>query len=105
MKTLASLALGAILAASLQAFAENKHPEAEHGGHCALSASLGNQLPTDCSVVWISPKTDKLYCFSSENAKQIFLRNAAGNEKLAQAFWQDPAFWEKLVQERDAEEN
>jgi hypothetical protein len=103
MRLLIRITLAALLAFSLPAFAQqHKHPDAEFDGNCALSASLGNKLPTDCSVVWISPTTNKLYCFSSENAKQIFIRNAVGNEKLAQAFWQDPSFWEKLVQERDA---
>jgi hypothetical protein len=104
MNTFLRIALAGMLAGSVCAHAQNKHqhPEAELDGNCALSASLGNKLPTDCSVVWISPKTNKLYCFSSENAKQVFVRNAASNEKLAQAFWQDPSFWEKLVEERDA---
>ena len=26
----------------------------------------------------------------------MFLANAPRNEKLADAFWRDPAFWEKL---------
>jgi hypothetical protein len=96
-------ALLALLLLCAPAWAQD-HSKPEHEGECALSASLGNNLPTDCSVVWISPKTDKLYCFSSENAKQTFLRNATRNEKLAQAFWQDPKFWEKLVQEQDDED-
>ena len=100
MTNLLRLALAALLCISLHAAAQD--PKPEHDGHCALSASLGNQLPTDCSVVWISPKTGKLYCFSSEKAKQTFMRDAADNEKLAQACWQDPAFWEKLIEERDA---
>ena len=70
-------------------------PEPEFGGNCALSASMGNKRPTSCAVVWISPQ-DKLYCFSSENAKQIFLKDATGNERKAQAFFNDPALWEKL---------
>jgi hypothetical protein len=98
--------LACLLALSTVAFAQqHAHPEAELDGNCALSASLGNKLPTDCSVVWISPKTSKLYCFSSEKAKQIFVRQASSNEQLAQAFWQDPAFWEKLRQEREEQES
>jgi hypothetical protein len=99
------LLLAALLAASPLARAQtHQHPEAELDGNCALSASLGNKLPTDCSVVWISPKSDKLYCFSSEKAKQTFLRQPSKNEELAQAFWQDPAFWERMVQERDTQD-
>ena len=99
MKTLTTLVLTFVLAVCAPVQAQQKP---EHNGECALSASLGNQLPTDCSVVWISPKSQKLYCFSSENAKKIFLQHAATNERLAQAFWEDPAFWEKLIEERDA---
>jgi hypothetical protein len=52
-------------------------------------------------VVWISPQTNKLYCFSSEAAKAAFMRDPQANEKSAQAFWKDPSFWEKLQKERD----
>jgi hypothetical protein len=102
MNTVLRILLAGFLATVTCAFAQtHQHPEAEFDGNCALSASLGNKLPTDCSVVWISPKSSRLYCFSSENAKQIFLRKASQNEEMAQAFWQNPAFWEKLQQERD----
>ena len=74
--------------------------EPEFDGNCAMSAALGNKLPNSCKVVWISPQTDKLYCFSSESAKAMFLADPQGNERSAQAFWQDPAFWEKRQQER-----
>jgi hypothetical protein len=76
--------------------------EPEFDGDCAMSASLGHKLPTSCSVVWISPQTSKLYCFRSETAKATFMANPEANEKSAQAFWKDPAFWEKLQKERDS---
>ena len=88
-----------VCAAALAAFAlyvAAAEPELE--GNCAMSAALGHRLPTTCSVVWISPE-DKLYCFSSENAKQAFMQDPAGNERKAQAFWKDPAFWERLKQQ------
>jgi hypothetical protein len=72
--------------------------EPEGGGRCAMSASLGNSLPTSCSVVWISPQ-DKLYCFSSERAKRLFLQDPEANERRAQAFFKDPTLWEKLKKE------
>jgi len=72
----------------------------EFDGNCAMSAALGNKLPTSCSVVWISPQTNKLYCFSSEAAKAAFMRDPQANERSAQAFWKDPTFWEKLQKER-----
>jgi hypothetical protein len=70
-------------------------PEPEFGGNCAMSAALGNKRPTSCAVVWISPE-DKLYCFSNEDAKAMFLKDPKGNERRAQAFWKDPNLWEKL---------
>lgn len=99
MKTPIALAFAALLSWSSHAAAQT---EPEFEGHCAMSAALGNKLPTDCSVVWISPKSNRLYCFSSEAARNAFVRNASGNEDRAQAFWKDPAFWENLQRERDA---
>jgi hypothetical protein len=97
MKTLIFTALAALAVLSTHSLAQDKP---EFDGHCAMSVSLGNALPTDCSVVWISPKTNRLYCFSSDQAKQAFLRNAGPNEERAQATWKDPSFWERLQQER-----
>jgi hypothetical protein len=68
-------------------------------GHCAMSVAAGTPVPTDCSVYWISPD-DKLYCFSSVASRDAFLANEPRNEKLADAFWRDPAFWEKLKNEQ-----
>jgi hypothetical protein len=98
MKTLSISALCAVLIAiAMPAAAEDKP---EFDGNCAMSVAHGNSLPTDCSVVWISPKSGRLYCFSSEDAKLAFVSNASGNEDRAQASWKDPSFWEKLQRER-----
>ena len=74
--------------------------ETQFDGNCAMSAALGRKNPTDCSVFWISPD-DKLYCFSSAQAKSMFLQSAERNEKLAKAFWENPEFWEKLKREQN----
>jgi hypothetical protein len=100
MKTLILATLAALAIFSGTSRAQDKP---EFDGHCAMSASLGNSLPTDCSVVWISPKSSRLYCFSSESAKQAFVGNASTNEDRAQAFWKDPSFWERRQQERSDE--
>ena len=89
----------AILAALIAITASAAEPAPEGGGQCAMSASLGNSLPTTCSVVWISP-ADKLYCFSSERAKEMFLKDPEGNERRAQAFWKDPSLLQKLIKEK-----
>lgn len=94
MRKLNYVAFAALLAAT-PALAE----EPQHNGECAMSAAMGSRLPTSCSVVWISP-TDKLYCFSSDGAKQAFMRDPEGNERKAQAFWKDPALWEKILKEK-----
>lgn len=92
---------GTLVAAALFAVSSAALPEEpELDGNCAMSAAMGAKLPTSCSVVWISPQTNKLYCFSSEGAKTAFIKDPAGNEQRAQAFWKDPAFWEKLEKER-----
>lgn len=75
------------------AWARAAEPEGE--GRCAMSAAMGTSLPTSCSVVWISPQ-DKLYCFSSERAKRLFLQDPEINERRAQAFFKDPELWDKL---------
>ena len=86
--------------AAMSAFgASAAEPEPEGGGQCAMSAALGHSLPTSCSVVWISP-TDKLYCFSNERAKEMFMRDPEGNEQRAQAFWKDPAILQKLLKDK-----
>ena len=74
--------------------------ETQLDGNCAMSAALGRKNPTDCSVFWISPD-DKLYCFSSTQARSMFLQNAERNEKLAKAFWENPEFWEKRKREEN----
>lgn len=84
-----------VLAALFTAAAPAAAADPEHNGECAMSAVLGNHRPTSCAVVWISP-SDKLYCFSNEQAKQMFMRDPEANERKAQAFWKDPALWEKI---------
>jgi hypothetical protein len=74
----------------------------EFGGNCSMSASLGVKRPTSCAVVWISP-ADKLYCFSNEQAKQAFMKDAEGNERKAQAFYKDPALFERLLKKNAPE--
>jgi hypothetical protein len=95
-----------LLAASSAVRAADQDPKANHepefGGNCAMSASLGAKRPTSCSVVWISP-ADKLYCFSSEQAKQAFMRDPEGNERKAQAFYKDPDLFERLKKQQRPE--
>jgi hypothetical protein len=95
--------MGAALLLALSGTARAEDPKANHepefGGQCAMSASLGVKRPTSCAVVWISPQ-DKLYCFSSEQAKQAFMRDPDGNERKAQAFFKDPDLFERLKKQQ-----
>jgi hypothetical protein len=90
---LSSVALAAVVGAS--SFAA----DTQFKGHCAMSAAKGSLVPTDCSIYWISPE-DKLYCFVSVEARDKFVAQAPRNEKLADAFWRDPAFWEQLNEQQ-----
>jgi hypothetical protein len=93
----------AALLLAMSGVARAEDPKANHepefGGQCAMSASLGVKRPTSCAVVWISPQ-DKLYCFTSEQAKQAFMRDPDGNERKAQAFFKDPDLFERLKKQQ-----
>src|SRR5574341_219357 len=73
--------------------------EKQFGGHCAMSVAEGKPVPTDCSIYWISPE-DKLYCFLNTQARDRFVADAKRNSTLADAFWRDPAFWERLKEQQ-----
>lgn len=70
----------------------------EFDGYCAYSLANGGEMKTSCEVVWISPE-DKSYCFMNEAARDAFVKDAARNLRKAKAFWEDPAYWEKLKAE------
>ena len=57
----------------------------EFDNSCAMGLAEGQTLKTDCSVNWTAPD-GKVYCFSSENSKATFLKNAEANIKKAQDF-------------------
>lgn len=57
----------------------------EFDNACALGISEGKVVKTDCSVNWTGPD-GKVYCFSGENSKEIFLKNAEANLKKAREF-------------------
>ncbi|HEU0016938.1 MAG TPA: hypothetical protein VFQ31_01055, partial [Methyloceanibacter sp.] len=57
----------------------------EFDNSCAMGLADGQTVKTDCSVNWTAPD-GKVYCFSSENSKATFLKNAEANLKKAQDF-------------------
>jgi hypothetical protein len=82
---------------SITSFAE-KTGNPEFDGYCTYSLANGSEMKTSCAVFWISSE-DKLYCFANEFAKKEFLKDAEKNLRKARAFYEDPAFWEKLKKE------
>ena len=89
MKQLLFLVVCATVAAGTSA-----GEEPEFSGHCAMSMSIGVVLPTDCSIFWIS-RDDKLYCFTSQQARSEFIESPDIILGKARATWEDPAFWER----------
>jgi hypothetical protein len=57
----------------------------EFDNSCAMGLAEGQTVKTDCSVNWTAPDGN-VYCFSSENSKATFLKNAEANLKKAQEF-------------------
>jgi len=79
---LARTALAAIAAAII---ATTPAPAGEFDDSCAMGLASGQMEKTDCSVNWTD--TDgKIYCFGSENSKQAFLQDPAGNVQKARDF-------------------
>ncbi|MGA3301796.1 MAG: hypothetical protein ABSC72_00730 [Methylovirgula sp.] len=56
----------------------------QFAGYCAEGLTMNKMIKTDCSVNWTSPD-GKLYCFSSDNSKAMFLMDPTENIKKAQA--------------------
>jgi YHS domain-containing protein len=57
----------------------------EFGDSCVMGLASGQEVKTDCSVKWTSDE-GKVYCFSSEASKEMFLKNAEENIKKAREF-------------------
>lgn len=73
MKKFASLlAAAGLVLSGASAFA------GEFGDHCAWGLANGKKVKTDCSVNMKGPE-GKVYCFSSEDAKASFAKDAPGN--------------------------
>ena len=70
----------------------------EFDGYCAYSLANGAEVKTECDVVWISGE-GKLYCFMNQAARDEFVKDAPRNLRKARAFWEDPAYWDRLRKE------
>ena len=80
--------IAAPIAAATQADAPASAPAAgqpEFGGQCTEGLAEGRHVMTNCSVRW-TDKDGKVYCFSSETAKALFLKEPTENMRRAQGF-------------------
>jgi YHS domain-containing protein len=58
----------------------------EFDDYCTMGLAEGQTAKTDCSVNWIDDD-GKVYCFSSEESKQAFLKDPKGNIAKAREFF------------------
>jgi hypothetical protein len=45
----------------------------EFGGNDPLGLAAGAKIPADCSINWVDPDSNKLYCFASATSLVYFL--------------------------------
>jgi len=53
-----------------------------------IGVAAGAKIKADCSLNWINPDDDKLYCFSSGTSLEIFLESPHTNLARARLGWQ-----------------
>jgi uncharacterized protein YjbI with pentapeptide repeats len=56
----------------------------EFNKNCTMGMSMGMEVKTDCSVRW--DNQGKVYCFSSQESKDMFMKNKEDNLSAALAF-------------------
>jgi YHS domain-containing protein len=79
MRTSVFALLAAAALLSTQALAD------EFEKTCAYAlAERGAEVKTNCSISWENPATGKVYCFSSEQTKQLFLQDPEENIRKAE---------------------
>ena len=69
MKQLSALLAVALLAVSSACFAA----KGEFGDLCVTGLAMGHEVPTNCSLNMTVG--DKTYCFSGDEAKQMFMKD------------------------------
>jgi len=52
-----------------------------------LGVAAGARIKADCSLNWINPDDNKLYCFSSGTSLEVFLDKPQVNLERARAAW------------------
>jgi uncharacterized protein YjbI with pentapeptide repeats len=56
----------------------------EFNKNCSMGMAMGQQIETNCSVRW--ENEGKVYCFSSQESKDMFMMNKEENLRKAEAF-------------------
>jgi hypothetical protein len=59
--------------------------QVQFGGQCTAALAEGRHVMTDCKTTW-TDKDGKVYCFSSDDAKNSFLEHPAENLERARSF-------------------
>ena len=87
LRSLRALIVISLLGGGAHALAEEATAtsQAQFGGQCTEGLAEGQHVMTHCNVRW-TDKDGKLYCFSSESAKQVFLKDPSENLQKARAF-------------------
>jgi hypothetical protein len=59
----------------------------EFGSNDPVGLASGAEIKADCSLSWIDPADDKLYCFSSGTSMQLFLEEPQSYIAQARKAW------------------
>ncbi|MEQ1709782.1 MAG: hypothetical protein ABL908_00085 [Hyphomicrobium sp.] len=81
----AAIAIGSCIALAMpgaHAAADIDPAKTEFGGMCPMGLAEGTRIKTACKVTW-SDEAGKVYCFATEDAKAVFLKNPAANLRKA----------------------
>src|SRR3990172_648198 len=60
-------------------------PKGEFDNSCTMGLASGQEVKTDCEVNWTG-EDGKIYCFSSPESREAFLKDPAGNIQKAREF-------------------
>lgn len=66
-----------------------KNPNGQFGNQDPFALAHGEHIHTDCSIFWIDPANDKLYCFNSGTSKEFFAENPRKYINNARAAFRD----------------
>ena len=79
MRTIPALLVSALLCVGALA------AEEQFDQNCANGlAEFGVKFKTSCKVNWTDPDSGRMFCFSSEGARESFLRDPAANIRKAE---------------------